>query len=80
MAYAKPDTTKPVTYRLPLALVERIDAHRARLDDARPEFTHTLTDAARDLLERGLATVEPATPTRGPRHMSSRSKRTERRK
>lgn len=50
---------KPKQVRIPEDLEQRIEAHAERLRKEAPAALRiTWSDAARDLLERGLATVE----------------------
>ena len=50
--------TKQVAFRLPLELVERLDAFAARMEKESPGLRITRADAARLLLTRGLDDVD----------------------
>jgi predicted transcriptional regulator len=55
---AKPPPMEVVPFRLPPSLVRRLDAHAARLRREQPGVRFTRADAARSLLEAGLAAAE----------------------
>lgn len=52
------DELKPVGFRLPASLVERIDAYVAQLRKANPGQLVSRSDAIRVLLEKGLVAAQ----------------------
>jgi hypothetical protein len=61
------EETVQVAFRLPKGMVERIDAHAARLTGSHPGLEFVRVDAVRSLLARALDDVEgePDTKRRG---------------
>lgn len=49
-----------IPFRLPAALVRRLDRHAERLAKAQPGLRITRADVVRMLLERGLSAAEKA--------------------
>jgi hypothetical protein len=56
-----------VAFRLPKALIKRVDAYAARLEAAQPGMKVTRTDAVRVLLVRALDAAEQRRPRIKPR-------------
>ncbi len=52
------ETTIQVAFRLPKSMVDRIDAHAARLTASHPGLEFVRVDAVRSLLARALDDVE----------------------
>ncbi len=63
MAARKKDKTVQLAFRLPAALVARVDVYAKRLNGATPGLDVTRTDAVRSLLVQALDAlrVEPKT-------------------
>lgn len=51
--------TEQVAFRLPKALVARLDAYAARLEEEQPGMSFTRTDVVRVLLTKALDATEP---------------------
>jgi hypothetical protein len=54
------DSTTQVAFRLPEALIERLDRHADRLSAAHPGLEFTRVDAVRTLLTLALDEIEAA--------------------
>jgi hypothetical protein len=58
--HAMADPTQQVAFRLPVSLLERLDAYADRMRDAQPGLTVTRADVVRVLLARALDADEAA--------------------
>ena len=64
------EETRPIAFRLPYSLIERLDAHAERMGRTTPGMQFTRTDALRVLLLGALEVAEaqaPPTPPPSPR-------------
>ena len=57
MEEVMPEETQQVGFRMPIALVEKVDAYAARMNVEHPGMSYTRADAARVLITRRLIAV-----------------------